>query len=334
MRSIYWTRIISITNDNRKSHGHYFKTTRMRRTNSRCSIRFPGRKEDARMLLKIPKSECPDIWIRPPKHKWPKSWSRMEDLWQDYDGNGNLRIFFWYGWEKVPNWECLFVNREKDSSYQCVCTGYSWKTLIWENQHHSSIMFNLVALKENVRLARILWIITEVCSNPGFLAGLWKCQKQKPRGNLMPKRYLHGPMTWKVMQRNAWKDIANWRIKTTQQLYKVATPCLDDHQFKEEESGPVGQFSTVCSQVVLKYLYLARICRPDFLWSANKTCSCGHKWTKACDKCLARLISYIHHTSEFRQYCWKTLILQETLRTRSQHQEESYAFSEVARSCQ
>ena len=35
--------------------------------------------EDAPKLLKIPKSECPDIWIRLPKHKWPKSWSSMED---------------------------------------------------------------------------------------------------------------------------------------------------------------------------------------------------------------------------------------------------------------
>ena len=35
--------------------------------------------EDTPTLLKIPKSECPDIWIRLPKHKWPKSWSSMED---------------------------------------------------------------------------------------------------------------------------------------------------------------------------------------------------------------------------------------------------------------
>ena len=35
--------------------------------------------EDAPKLLKIPRSECPDIWIRLPKHKWPKSWSSMED---------------------------------------------------------------------------------------------------------------------------------------------------------------------------------------------------------------------------------------------------------------
>ena len=35
--------------------------------------------EDAPKLLKIPKSECPDIWIRPPRHKLSKSWSSMED---------------------------------------------------------------------------------------------------------------------------------------------------------------------------------------------------------------------------------------------------------------
>ena len=35
--------------------------------------------EDAPKLLKIPTSECPDIWIRLPRHKWPKSWSSMED---------------------------------------------------------------------------------------------------------------------------------------------------------------------------------------------------------------------------------------------------------------
>ena len=35
--------------------------------------------EDAPSLLRIPKSECPDIWIRLPRHKWPKSLSRMEE---------------------------------------------------------------------------------------------------------------------------------------------------------------------------------------------------------------------------------------------------------------
>ena len=73
----------------------------------------------------------------------------------------------------------------------------------------------------------------------------------------MPKQDLHGPMTWKVMRRDAWKDIANLRIKTTQQLYQVATPCMDDHQFLKEETGSVGELSTVCSQFFWNvYLWL------------------------------------------------------------------------------
>ena len=30
-------------------------------------------------MLTVPKSDCPDIWIRLPRHKWPKSWSSVED---------------------------------------------------------------------------------------------------------------------------------------------------------------------------------------------------------------------------------------------------------------
>ena len=76
--------------------------------------------EDAPTLLKIPKSECPYIEIRLPRHKWSKSLSSMEDpvvvLERNLYGHplaGLLwerqfeKVLFKYGWEKVPNWECL-----------------------------------------------------------------------------------------------------------------------------------------------------------------------------------------------------------------------------------
>ena len=82
--------------------------------------------EDAPKLLKIPKSECPDIWIRLPRHIWPKSWSSMEDPVVPLKRNlyGHLlaglprerqfvKVLLKHGWEKIPNWECLFVHREK-----------------------------------------------------------------------------------------------------------------------------------------------------------------------------------------------------------------------------
>ena len=91
-------------------------------------------------------------------------------------------------------------------------------------------------------------------------------------------------------------DLAN---KSTQQLHKVANPCIDDH----EEIGSVEELSKICAQIVLRCLYLARIGRLDILWSVNKLARAITKWTRACEKRLARLLLYIHHTSEFKQYC-------------------------------
>ena len=54
---------------------------------------------------------------------------------------------------------------------------------------------------------------------------------------------------------------------------------------------------------LLKCLYLARIGRPDILWSVNKLARAVTRSTRACDRRLARMISYIHHTNEFRHFC-------------------------------
>ena len=91
--------------------------------------------------------------------------------------------------------------------------------------------------------------------------------------------------------------------RTTQHFYNVATPCTDDHQFKEEENEAGGELSAVCSQNVTYCLYFARLGRHDILWSVNKLGRAVTKWTKASDKRLARLISYIHHTCDAAQHC-------------------------------
>ena len=75
---------------------------------------------------KILKSECPDIWIRLPRHKWSKSWSSMEDPVVPLERNlyGHpLTGLLWerqfekdllgHDWGKVSNFEYLFVHQEK-----------------------------------------------------------------------------------------------------------------------------------------------------------------------------------------------------------------------------
>ena len=119
----------------------------------------------------------------------------------------------------------------------------------------------------------MLLTITEPCLNPEFPPEQLK--------NYHARKIsvsLRGHMTWRVMRRNVWNDIAN---RTTQQLYKVSSPRIDDHHFKEEELKSVGELSHVCSQIVLKCLYFARIGRPDILWSVNKLARSITKWTKA-----------------------------------------------------
>ena len=72
-------------------------------------------------------------------------------------------------------------------------------------------------------------------------------------------------------------ELAN---KTTQQLHKVAPPCMDDLNSKKKKNESVGELSTVCSQIVVKCQYLARIGRLDILWSVNKLARAVTKWTK------------------------------------------------------
>ena len=202
---------------------------------------------------------------------------------------------------------------KKDYSYLCMwmtsnwlernkilirCGKYSTKKLIWENQHLSWIMYTWDALNDNAKQAKILWTITEPCSNREF---------PRVRTEKLPFPQNLRISSWSYdMEGHAKKCVERYcelANKTTQQLYKVSTPCIDDHHFKEEEMKSVGELSQVCSQIVLKCLYLARIGRPDILWSVNKLARSITKWTKACDKRLNRLISYIHHTCEYRQYC-------------------------------
>ena len=91
-----------------------------------------------------------------------------------------------------------------------------------------------------------------------------------------------------------------------------------------------------------KCLNLARTGGPDILWSENKLARAVTKWTRACDKRLARLIStFITQMTTDHVVMWvtrlnivdgvyfKTQTLLETLKIQNQQNEESCVFSEV-----
>ena len=71
---------------------------------------------------------------------------------------------------------------------------------------------------------------------------------------------------------------------------------------QEERWEMVGELSKVNSQVVPKCLYFGTHWWA-VLWSVNTLARAVTRWTRACDKRVTRLISYIHNTNDHRQYC-------------------------------
>ena len=106
------------------------------------------------------------------------------------------------------------------------------------------------------------------------------------------------------MRRNVWSDIVSCQTRRLNNSTKYLLLASMTTTSKKEEMKSVGELSQVYSQIVLKCIYFARIGRPEILWSVNKLARSITKWTKACDKRLNRLISYIHHTCEYKQYCY------------------------------
>ena len=94
-------------------------------------------------------------------------------------------------------------------------------------------MYVWVALKESVKSVMILWRTTETSFESRTSAGA----KDKLPTRASGKLDVETISSWSYdMEGHAKKRVERYcelANKTTQQLYKVATPCMDDHQFKK-----------------------------------------------------------------------------------------------------
>ena len=143
-------------------------------------------------------------------------------LWERQFEKILLRI----GWEKVPNWECLFVHRRKG---------------LFLSVYVDDI--KMTGKKQNI--------------NP-----MWKVlNKEVDLGG--PASFLdHVYLGCTQRHCEISKDIVdNYRISAerTEKLpfsenLRISS-CIDDHHFKEKEMKSVGEMSQVCSQIVLKRFF-------------------------------------------------------------------------------
>ena len=105
-----------------------------------------------------------------------------------------------------------------------------------------------------------------------------------------------GPTTWKDMLENAWNGIANRQTRRQSNYTRFPVLVWTTTKLKKE----VRSLLQYCIQNSCTWHELVDL---THLWSVNKLARSVTKWTQACDRRLARLISYIHYTSDYRQYC-------------------------------
>ena len=191
--------------------------------------------EDAHKLLKIPKSECPDIRIRLPRHTWPKSWSSMEDPVVPLERNlyahplAGLswerqfeKILLKHGWEKVSNWECLFVHREKRlfSSVHVDDITLAGKKQnldpMWKALNREVDLGEPASFLDHVYLGctqRQCQTSKDIVDNSRTMfesrISAGATEKYHARKIFV---FLRGPAIWKVMPRNVWNNSTKYLL--------------------------------------------------------------------------------------------------------------------------
>ena len=226
--------------------------------------------EDAPKLLKNPKSECPDIWIRLPRQKRHKSWSSMEDPVVPFERNlyGHpLTGLLWERqfdkiplkncWEKVSNWECFFVHREKVlflSVYvDDIKLGGKKQNIdpMWKSLNKEVDLGEPTSFLDHVHLGctqRQCEISRDIVDN---YTTIFESRISAKGTEKLPysENFRFSSLSYD-MEGHAKKCVERYcelANKTTQKLYKVSTPYIDDHHCKEEELKFVGKLSKVCT---------------------------------------------------------------------------------------
>ena len=166
-------------------------------------------------------------------------------LWQDYYGRGNLRksCCNTVG-RRFPNWECLFVHREKGLFLSVYVDDIKlagekqnldpmWKVLNKELDLGEPTSF-----LDHVYLGctqRQCEISKDIVDN---YRTMFESRNSAGGTEKLPYSVNFLISSWSYdMECHAKKCVERYcelANKTTQQLYKVSTPCIDDHHFREE----------------------------------------------------------------------------------------------------
>ena len=80
------------------------------------------------------------------------------------------------------------------------------------------------------------------------------------------------------------------------QLKQVPTPSLNEASFSDQDFEDQGALHQRAAKILMKTLWLARLSRPDLSFIVARLATKISRWSRADDKQLFRLMSYLCHT--------------------------------------
>ena len=180
----------------------------------------------------------------------------------------------------------LLPTEQEDYSYPCMWTMSNSQA---KQKYHFLTMLFWAVLKESAKPARLLWRNFRDVFESMISAGAKEDLPTRASGKLDAETisYWSYDMHGKVHAKKCVERYCEFANKATQTGYTKSQHHAWITIILKKKKKSVGELSTVlltnCSQNVC----MARVGRPDILWSVNKLAHAVTNWTKSCDKRLA-----------------------------------------------
>ena len=250
-------RLICVANECSRSNECYCKISRLWRTSSWCSIRVHSGKTGGRSQIAQHSHVRMSRRMDTSSTTWMaqimgKHWRSRGTFWTKFMWSSVGRIVMgkkirrscartWLGvstklrmhvrssktWVTIVGMCGWYRNGWKEAKYGSYAEEihekrWSWRTnfICW-----SRYVFNVNANRMKSLLNNL-----QRCLNHVFLLDQLK---NNPVGKRL-RKLLRGRTTWKALLKNALSDTVTWQTRKWSNFYKVSSPCLDDHQFKQE----------------------------------------------------------------------------------------------------
>ena len=292
---------------------------------------FEGTQADAKQAYTQCELGGDDTWIFLPRDQWPDEWKRYRNpvcrlrlalyghpLSGAYWGAHCIKQLYSVGFIAIPAWDGCFVHPE----LKCVLSVYvddfkmagepASMTKAW------ALVRKVITTDEPAAFGKYLGCAHKRCTLPAssiprtLLSSLQEegsdsidslatkpgkdtltegtPSAKKDTRRLPAMQYdMFGYLEQCV---DVYLDLAE---RDEHSLRFAPTPSLDDGAFTEDDLEATGTLGRHAAKILMKILYAARMCRFDLLFAVCSLARCITRWSKACDKRLHRLVSYIHH---------------------------------------